>query len=123
MNHIFSLLIFIIIIFIYIYNNQNLIDEPTLINKFFIFLGLRIINIIIIIFKQIKKKTKLEIFSIIKDSIYYSFIGVFGYILYFDLIKFDYLKTIINSSKNIAIFINCLLISILTVIFSNNSTN
>mgnify|MGYP007083885544 CR=1 FL=1 len=123
MNHIFSLLIFIIIIFIYIYNNQNLIDEPTLINKFLIFLWLRIINIIIIIFKQIKKKTKLEIFSIIKDSIYYSFIGVFGYILYFDLIKFDYLKTIINSSKNIAIFINCLLISILTVIFSNNSTN
>lgn len=117
MKNIYSFLFFIITIFVFLFKNNTLIIESNLTNKFIVFLGLLLINIVIIIYSYSKEKKKIDGVKTIKLSLYYSLIGIFAYIILFDLIKINNIELVKNI--NVQILLYSLFITIITIIFYN----
>lgn len=117
MKNIYSFLFFLITIFVFLFKNTTLILESNLTNKLIIFLGLLVINIIVIIYSYSKEEKKINGIKTIKLSLYYSLIGTFGYIILFDLIKINNIELVKNI--NIQILLYSLFITIITIIFYN----
>ena len=117
MKNIYSFLFFLITIFVFLFKNTTLILESNLTNKLIIFLGLLVINIIVIIYSYSKEEKKINGIKTIKLSLYYSLIGTFGYIILFDLIKINNIELVKNI--NIQILLYSLFITIIKIIFYN----
>ena len=117
MKNIYSFLFFIIIIFVFLFKHNTLIIESNLTNKFIVFLGLLLINIVVIIYSYSKEKKKIDGVKTIKLSLYYSLIGTFTYIILFDLIKINNIELVKNI--NIQILLYSFFITIITIIFYN----
>ena len=117
MINIYSILFFITSLFIFIFKNDSIILESNITNKFLIFLGLLIINIIVIIYSYHKQKKIINGVNTIKLSLYYSFIGTFSYIIFFDLIKINNIG--LSNNINIQIILYSLFITIITLLFYN----
>jgi hypothetical protein len=117
MKNIYSFLFFIITIFVFLFKNNTLIIESNLTNKFIVFLGLLLINIVVIIYSYSKEQKKIKGIETIKLSLYYSLIGTFAYIILFDLIKINNIELVKNI--NVQILLYSLFITIITIIFYN----
>jgi hypothetical protein len=117
MKNIYSFLFFIITIFVFLFKNNKLIIESNLINKLIIFLGLLLINIVVILYSYSKENKKINGLNAIKLSLYYSLIGTFTYIILFDLIKINNIELVKNI--NIQILLYSFFITIITILFYN----
>jgi len=117
MKNIYSFLFFLITIFVFLFKNNKLIIESNITNKLIMFLGLQVINIILVIYSYSKEEKKINGIKTIKLSLYYSLIGTFTYIILFDLIKINNIELVKN--RNIQILLYSLFITIITIIFYN----
>lgn len=117
MINIYSILFYIIVLFIYIFNNSSIVTESNLINKFLIFLALLIINISINIYICIKEEKIINGINIIRLSIYYSFIGTFAYIIFYDLVQIK--NNGISKNVNVQILLYSIFITAVSIIFYN----
>jgi len=119
MKNIYSFLIFIIGLYLYIYNNNNL-KTNSLTSKFLIFLGISSLNVINEIFNGIKNKEKINSIKIIKNSFYIALIGMTAYIIFFDLLLLN--NIFINNyiqSENIKIMLMSIFICVIIFIYKN----
>jgi hypothetical protein len=117
MINIYSFLLFLLTLFIYLFYNNSILVENNILNKFLVILILLIINCFIIIYNYYKSKQKIDAIKTIKLSIYYSFIGTFAYILYFDLINIPNFQ--ITKNINIQVLFCSLFITVSTFLFYN----
>jgi hypothetical protein len=119
MKNIYSFLIFIIGLYLYIYNNNNL-KTNSLTSKILIFLGISSLNVINEIFNGIKNKEKINSIKIIKNSFYIALIGMTAYIIFFDLLLLN--NIFINNyiqSENIKIMLMSIFICVIIFIYKN----
>jgi hypothetical protein len=119
MINIYSFIFFIITMFLYLFYNHSILIEYNILNKFLVFLILLVINCFNIIFNYLKNKQKINGINTIKLSFYYSFIGTFAYIIFFDLINIQNNQITKTININIKILFCALFITISTILFYN----
>lgn len=116
MENLYSNLFILGVLLIIFLNKQDLICNPTLLNKFFILLGLILINVLANIYRFRKKLKPLKAYQIIKISVFNGFVGTFGYILFSDLCGVE--KLSISKNSNIQAILFSVFISTLIAIFN-----
>lgn len=118
MINIYSIIFFIITLFIYIFNNYLIITECNITNKFLIFLLLIIINICINTYSYFKEGKTIDKINMMKLAIYYSFIGTFAYTIFYDLLQ---IKNIgMSTNVTIQILLCSIFITGISFIFYKN---
>ena len=116
MDILYSNLFILAVLLLIFFNKQDLICNPTLLNKFFILIVLILANALSTIYRYVKKVKPIKAYQIMKTSIFNGFVGTFGYILFSDLCGVE--KIGISQNINIQAVFFSLFMSTLIAIFN-----